>query len=206
MERVGGSISRDSILLAAKSLLVCLRLFSLRPMSSAADQFAKFKSVLATPEVPMLGPQRREGTMGKTDLLGRLELYFGENKTPEIPRELLRSAALLWHDQLDASHTLSQGIDTPEGSWLHGIMHRREPDYGNARYWFHRVGEHTAFPKLTGRVAEFTGRRQPWDPFAFIDECEQAEQGRDAQAVWVLRRIQAAEFEVLVEHIFANCS
>ena len=109
-------------------------------MSSAADLTAKFKSAIATPEVPMLGPQPRGGTMGETDVLGLLELYFGANQTPERSRQLLRSVALLWHDHLDASHTISQGIETREGSWLHGIMHRREPDYGNAKYWFRRVG------------------------------------------------------------------
>ena len=38
----------------------------------------------------------------------------------------------LWllHDFLDESHSLSQEITTDTGSYWHGIMHRREPDYG----------------------------------------------------------------------------
>ena len=168
-------------------------------MSSAADQLAKFKSAITTPEVPMLGPQRRPGTLTEGDLLRRLESFFGASHTPENARPLLRSAALLWHDHLDASHTISQGIETREGSWLHGIMHRREPDYGNAKYWFRRVGQHPAFAKL----AERTGRKA-WDSFAFIDECEAAEQGNDIEVIAVLRQIQAAEFDELVEHLFQN--
>jgi len=191
-------------------------------MSSAADQLAKFKSAIATPEVPMLGPQCRPGTMAEADLLRRLESFFGESKTPEHVRSLLRSAALLWHDHLDASHNISQGIDTRDGSWLHGIMHRREPDYGNAKYWFHRVGQHPAFAKLTERARSVAASRQSaadkdsdggslprsryedWDPFAFIDECEAAEQGNDAETVAALRQRQAAEFDVLVEHILQS--
>ena len=48
----------------------------------------------------------------------------------------------LWlhHNFLDESHTLSQDIDTTTGSYWHAIMHRREGDYGNAKYWLHRVG------------------------------------------------------------------
>ncbi len=146
----------------------------------------------------MLGPQPRPGTLAETELLLRLESFFEANHTPESARPLLRSAALLWHDHFDASHTLSQDIETHDGSWLHGIMHRREPDYGNAKYWFRRVGQHPAFPKLAGR----TGRKT-WDAFAFIDECEAAEQGNDAGTIAALRQIQAAEFDVLVKHLFA---
>ena len=52
----------------------------------------------------------------------------------------LRAGLLLWNDALDASHTLSQGIDNPTGAYWHGIMHRREGDLDNAGYWFRRVG------------------------------------------------------------------
>ena len=147
----------------------------------------------------MLGPQHRPGTMAEAELLRRLESFFDENHTAESARPLLRSAALLWHDHLDASHNISQSIETRDGSWLHGIMHRREPDYGNAKYWFRRVGQHPAFAALAERT-----KRKTWDAFVFIDECEVAEQGNDAEASVVLRRVQAAEFDVLVEHILQN--
>jgi hypothetical protein len=65
----------------------------------------------------------------------------------------------LWlkSDFLDESHRISQEIETPTGSAWHAIMHRREGDFGNSKYWWRRVGKH---PALSG------------DPFAFVDAVE----------------------------------
>ncbi len=39
----------------------------------------------------------------------------------------------LYHNFLDESHALSQDIATPTGSYWHGLMHRREPDFWNPK-------------------------------------------------------------------------
>src|SRR3954452_14901046 len=116
-------------------------------MANAAEQFTRFKTIIATGEAPLLGPQRRPGTLGEAELIRKLNDFFTAEKISVNIQPLLHCTALLWHDFLDASHTISQSIETCEGSWLHGIMHRREPDYGNAKYWFHRVGRHATFPE-----------------------------------------------------------
>jgi hypothetical protein len=182
-------------------------------MPHAAEQWIQFKEAIATPELPMLGPHRRGGTKSEAEIIRSLDSFFSAQNIPEPRKPLLRSAALLWHDHLDESHTISQGIETRDGSWLHGIMHRREPDYGNAKYWFHRVAPHDTFPELTTRVMRLLANdriglatrlieKGDWKPFAFIDECERAEQKKDAALTSTLRKIQAAEFDVLLKSIF----
>ena len=184
-------------------------------MPHAAEPWIQFKEAIATPELPMLGPQRRGGTRSEAEIIRSLDSFFSGQNIPESRKPLLRSAALLWHDHLDESHTISQGIETRDGSWLHGIMHRREPDYGNAKYWFRRVAPHEAFPELAERVEvllqeDGTGLSKrliengQWKPFAFIDECERAEQKKDAALTSTLRKIQAVEFDVLVKNIFQS--
>src|SRR5450432_255553 len=52
----------------------------------------------------------------------------------------------LYFSCLDEAHAVAQDLETPEGSFWHGILHRREPDPANAAYWFRRVGQHPVFP------------------------------------------------------------
>jgi hypothetical protein len=176
-------------------------------MSSRDVAYDAFLKLIATPELPLLGPQRRVETKSVDELTAALGPFFAAHKISSSEQALLRSAALLWHDHLDASHAISQGIDTRDGSWLHGIMHRREPDYGNAKYWFRRVGQHDAFPSLAERVSNEPLstkliKNGEWMPFAFVDECERAESRADATLRAQLQRVQEIEFQTLVEHIF----
>jgi hypothetical protein len=115
------------------------------------------------------------------------------------------AALWLYHDFLDESHTISQAIHTPTGSYWHGIMHRREGDFDNARYWFRRVGRHPVFAEL----AEIEGAsgllasRSAWDPFVFIDRCESVATGRSADEL-LCRQIQAREWEVLFDYCYRH--
>ena len=132
----------------------------------------------------------------------------------------LRAGLLLWNDALDASHSLSQGIQSPTGAYWHGIMHRREGDLDNAGYWFRRVDAHPVFEEVQAaavRIAaeaeaggnRWAGERRGdlqragrWDPFRFIDWCG-ATRGT-AGPHPVLERIQVAEIELLLRHAYAR--
>lgn len=53
---------------------------------------------------------------------------------------LVEAALWLYVDDLDRSHALSESNETEEGAFWHGIMHRREGDFWNSKYWFRRAG------------------------------------------------------------------
>lgn len=70
----------------------------------------------------------------------------------------LQAGLWLLVDDLERSHAISQGIDTPTGSYWHAIMHRREGDFSNAKYWLRQAGSHPVWESLA------------MDPSAFVDE------------------------------------
>jgi hypothetical protein len=117
------------------------------------------------------------------------------------------SGLRLWNDDLDGCHKIAQELSDDFGAHLHGIMHRREPDYGNSKYWFRRVGEPPLFPQLRTAALELLGRAQgldsyakalqshpKWDPFRMVDWCESAGEERE---VSFLRALQAIEIQGL---------
>lgn len=125
-----------------------------------------------------------------------------EQVTGNSPRQtsLLRAGLFLLHDFLDEGHIESQAMegDADADLW-HAIMHRREPDYGNAKYWWRRVGGHPIFPELARRarpilaVAGITGFDSPtWDPLRFTDLCELVDQA-DSPANLAAREVQWME-------------
>jgi hypothetical protein len=107
-----------------------------------------------------------------------------------------RSGLWLAFGFLDESHVISQGIDTAEGSFWHAIMHRREPDASNSKYWWRRVGEHPVFALLAGEAARLGWKS--WDPAAFVDECEK-ERGSGSERETLLREVQRAEWQRLFD-------
>jgi hypothetical protein len=123
------------------------------------------------------------------------------------------SAVWLLHDDLHASHQLSQQIDNSSGSFWHGIMHRREGDFSNARYWFRQVGGHDVLNALSQRAAEIAAVRGEeralkklitggaWDACAFVDLCETVVRGQGSTRELCLD-IQQAEWELLFDHCY----
>jgi hypothetical protein len=123
------------------------------------------------------------------------------------------SGAWLLHDFLDESHRISQEIETPEASFWHAIMHRREGDFSNAKYWFRRVGKHPVLDLVGQRAAEMGAVRGEerivkklitggaWDPMAFVDLCQAAVGGHGNERELCLD-IQQAEWELLFDYCF----
>jgi hypothetical protein len=126
-----------------------------------------------------------------------------------FPKARAPEAALaglyLYFSCWDEAHELAQNVNTPDGSYWHGIVHRQEPDEGNSSYWFGRVGRHPVFPALSDEAARLdaAGFRGEWDPFAFIRLCEKAraEPGSDLERL--AKEVQRVEWQLLFHHCAA---
>ena len=96
----------------------------------------------------------------------------------------------LWYavDELDAAHEFFQNDPTPEGSYWHGMLHRREGDFFNARYWFQRAGRVASLPAEEGFSA-----------VGFVKRCE-ASAGRSGRGSdpEELLALQVREWECLM--------
>lgn len=88
-----------------------------------------------------------------------------------------RAGLWLLAGDLEASHRISQSDDSAEGSFWHGIMHRREGDFDNAKYWFRRVGAHIAAERAVSHTDANNG-----DVFSFVEKCRDlASSGGDSK-------------------------
>jgi hypothetical protein len=50
--------------------------------------------------------------------------------------------ALWWDGQgeWDRAHEVAQEVSGQDGAWVHGYLHRKAGDEGNAAYWYRRAG------------------------------------------------------------------
>ncbi|MEX0866190.1 MAG: hypothetical protein WD030_02460 [Pirellulales bacterium] len=136
-----------------------------------------------------------------------------------VDRDMLRAChAGLWliHNFLDESHHISQDLKNPTGSFWHAIMHRREGDFSNAKYWFRQTGEHPVLKELGSDVVEIVGEAPSerssllddsgsLDPFALVDWCSAATRGDDTQQQ-ALCRLTRREWERLFDWCFRQAT
>lgn len=143
--------------------------------------------------------------------LSQLSIECAFQHTSLVDEEMARcclSALWLLHNFLDESHRISQSIASSSGSYWHGIMHRREGDFSNSKYWMRRVGAHPVFAELahaTKGVAGFPlGDIAEWDAFAFVDACELALRRGNRTELAALCEIQQIEWELLFDFCYRS--
>lgn len=169
-------------------------------------------SAFITDRLPELGPGSPNNSVRpQLASLTIEQLFAGKKIVNSDAARCCLSALWLWHDFLDESHTISQEIHTIDGSYWHGIMHRREPDYGNAKYWFHRVPRHPIFEPLAAAAQELAVKSQldeptkylasqtTWDSFRFVDLCEAIARGR-SKSEQLAREVAGLEWQMLFDY------
>ena len=75
---------------------------------------------------------------------------FRATLTGPEPPGLSPALAALWRDargDWEGAHQLAQADEGGPGDWVHGYLHRKEGDAGNAAYWYRRARR--PFPVLS---------------------------------------------------------
>ena len=129
-------------------------------------------------------------------------ILFPGARYPEAALAGLLFRVACWEE----SHAVAQDIASKEGSYWHGMLHRMEPDSSNAKYWFRQVGSHDIFPQLLLAAKGILNAGAPkswrlkstWDPFLFIDWCDEA-RAMGGQAETTAIAIQMAEWQLLFD-------
>ncbi len=128
------------------------------------------------------------------------------------------------HDDLDQSHRCSQSIEgqgrRQAADYWHAIMHRREGDFGNSKYWFRQLGRHPLFPELAACASRVLERssdpsasgwketltEEGWNPAAFVDFCQRCARDEDSMLAANAREIQWQEMLILLDHTWRDAT
>ena len=147
-------------------------------------------ALLTPPRLAGLGIGRPEEA--RREALERVE--FGAEIVDADAAAACRAGLWLLFDFEAKSHAISQDLATPEGSYWHAILHRREPDAFNAKYWFRRVGAHPVVAALA---------REPdyGSPVGFVDVCERV-RGRGGVAERRAQESQWLEWRLLFDYCY----
>jgi hypothetical protein len=150
-----------------------------------------------------------------------LQIAADDSSIPRKRAIAIRAGLLQRYDFFEEAHDLAQSIEgDPVADYWHAIMHRREPDPSNARYWYRHVGRHAIFKPLAELAAKilegetdlgalWKSKLIPngkWDPIAFIGLCEKyrgeiyiARDRAGFRMQTAARRIQWAEMLLLLK-------
>jgi hypothetical protein len=184
-------------------------------MGQPFDQYGSTIMALLreAPPCPLDAGEPNAAVESQLSKLTAADLFAGRKIVDRESAEACLSGLWLRHNYLDRSHTISQSLHSTTGSFWHGMMHRREPDYSNAAYWFRRVGEHPVYGEL-GRQARHIAQAsercsasrllsasERWDALGFIDLVRHAihHGGADLQ---LGIEIQQCEWDLLFDYCY----
>ena len=123
-------------------------------------------------------------------------------RTNDQESKCIRSLLFVAAGGVEQAHRIVQEISTSAGAYIHGMIHRIDDDFDNARYWFRRAGMHSAAAAMYDRAvrSRLTVASQPlWDPILVTDLVETS---RTAGVTEELRAVLTIEFEVLLESLW----
>jgi hypothetical protein len=159
-----------------------------------------------------LVPSGDEGNATARDLLSGVQpsdLISGSVARGDEAKSML-SGLWLYFDWLDESHRISQSIETPTGSFWHAIMHRREGDFSNSKYWYARCGGHPSMQTLAAQAPRLINTLPAdksllrviatgWNPNALVDLVEQVHESPNDPRHAAALALQRLEWQILFD-------
>lgn len=227
----------DAIQRGSDDASSCLQMFLVRrarigsvrlagPIASKPENSWMAKHRGTGPAVPSLTVTSANGDrIWLDELLGLGELSsLGVEVTSPPDASAVGAGLCQMNGFFDPSHDLAQRAEGlgrhRAGDYWHGIVHRREPDYSNSKYWFRRVGRHPIFASLADEAPHLLGSirssqvaslceraaRGEWDPIAFVDLCAEAEKEPGSPLEEALRRLQLVEMTLLLASSYRDAT
>lgn len=184
-------------------------------MAFDASQYSPAVASLLAIDVPYrLTPQPSVAAVrGRLAALDDAALFGTATVVDRDMADAVLAGLWLRFDFFDESHELSQRIETSTGSFWHGILHRREPDYGNAKYWFARVRQHPVYDDLAAAMPNIASAHaaaasqanwlqgKTWHADKFVDLCERGSRSGGALEE-LCRALQIAEWQALFDYSY----
>lgn len=135
------------------------------------------------------------------------KVFGGLPLAPAAPAELVRAGLFYYHNALEDSHKQAAKATGDIASYWHGMVHRREGDFDNARYWMRRAGEQPVFQEMQARAGDACpnmSRQANWDPFLFTHLCEQYKYGETTYKKEI-GQLQRVEFAAMFDYVWRRC-
>ena len=163
---------------------------------------ARLRQLLVPYGQPGLGHDIRSSALTEGQVRTACDEALQQTTCDARRRDQLLALILCWHDHWDAAHDLAQQQEGAQDmDLIHAILHRRDPDRDNARYWLRRVGVHPVWKHLPPLAAAegLTDlvHHGAWQAELFLDRCLTASGATNAPLV----RLQAAELLALCDQL-----
>lgn len=173
-----------------------------------ADPSAYARLVVTGP-TPALARELLEGVKADQVLSRAAEPWAGQ---------AVLAGLWLWHDGLVESHRIAQqGEHLDDAEWSrtlnfwHAIMHRREGDFSNSKYWYARSGEHPVLSALANQAGQVVHQMPAdkmllrivapgWNAAALVDLVEAVHDRPSDPRHGAAVQLQRLEWRLLMEH------
>ena len=162
-----------------------------------------YESLVFEGPAPALAQQLLDGVEPK-------QLLAAPAALPSAGAALL-AGLWLWHDGLDECHRIVQK-PSDEGdatfAFWHAMMHRREGDFSNSKYWYARAGSHPAVQILAAQAGGIVNQApadksllrliaRGWDSRALVDLVEAVHGDPSDARRAIAVQLQKLEWKVL---------